>query len=120
MESDSDLRNRVNVPRSTVPAITHVDYSARLQTVDRERNRRFHTLIERFFARTGCPVVVNTSFNVRGEPIVCTPAEAHRCFLATDMDALVIENRLFLKEAVTPEQQGSVSRDAYLAKFQLD
>ena len=120
MESDPDLRNRVNVPRSTVPAITHVDYSARLQTVDRQRNRRFHTLIERFFARTGCPIVVNTSFNVRGEPIVCTPAEAYRCFLATDMDALVIENRMFLKDAVTPEQQQSVSRDAYLAKFQLD
>src|SRR5205814_9386654 len=73
METDPDLRQRVNVVRSTIPAVTHVDYSARLQTVDAGRNPRFHGLLEAFHRLTGCPVLVNTSFNVRGEPIVCTP-----------------------------------------------
>jgi carbamoyltransferase len=95
---DPDLRVRVSVPRSSLPAITHVDYSARLQTVDPERHGRFRRLMERFHALTGCPVVVNTSFNIRGEPIVCTPEDAYRCFLATDMDCLVLENYLLLKE----------------------
>jgi carbamoyltransferase len=119
MSSDPDLRNRVNIPRSSVPAITHVDYSARLQTVDRERSPRFHRLLERFFARTGCPMLVNTSFNVRGEPIVGTPADAYRCFLATDMDALVVENHLLLKENLKDQQDAS-AREEYLAQFQLD
>jgi carbamoyltransferase len=92
MEGDPDLRQRVNVVRSTVPAITHVDYSARVQTVDDERNPRFCRLLRTFHELTGCPLLVNTSFNVRGEPIVCTPEDAYRCFLATDMDALVLEN----------------------------
>jgi len=119
MSADPDLRNRVNIPRSTVPAVTHVDYSARLQTVDGERSPRFHRLLERFFAKTGCPMLVNTSFNVRGEPIVGSPADAYRCFLATDMDALVIENHLLLKENVTG-QQDVAAREEYLAQFQLD
>jgi carbamoyltransferase len=119
ISSDPDLRNRVNIPRSSVPAITHVDYSARLQTVDRERSPRFHRLLERFFARTGCPMLVNTSFNVRGEPIVGTPADAYRCFLATDMDALVVENHLLLKENLKDQQDAS-AREEYLAQFQLD
>ena len=92
MHDDPDLRQRVNVVRSTVPAITHVDYSARVQTVDAERNPRFYRLLQAFHEQTGCPVLVNTSFNVRGEPIVCTPQDAYRCFMATDMDALVLED----------------------------
>jgi carbamoyltransferase len=118
MASDPDLRNRINLPRSTIPAVTHVDYSARLQTVDAARNPRFHRLIENFFARTGCPVLVNTSFNVRGEPIVCSPADAYRCFMATDMDAVVLEDTVLLKTHATPAD--AVAREAYLAQFQLD
>jgi carbamoyltransferase len=96
--ADPDLRVRVNVTRSTLPAITHVDYSARLQTVDAVRHGRYYRLMKRFHALTGCPVIVNTSFNIRGEPIVCTPEDAYRCFLATDMDCLVLENHVLLKE----------------------
>jgi carbamoyltransferase len=98
---DPDLRVRVSVPRSTVPAITHVDYSARVQTVDAERHGRYYRLMKRFYALTGCPVIVNTSFNIRGEPIVCTPEDAYRCFMATDMDCLVLENHMLLKENQT-------------------
>src|SRR5271165_3067171 len=87
MQHDPDLRRRVNVVRSEIPAVTHVDYSARLQTIDETRNPCFHRLIEAFERLTGCPVLINTSFNVRGEPIVCTPEDAYRCFMATDMDA---------------------------------
>ena len=83
MQHDPDLRRRVNVVRSEIPAVTHVDFSARLQTVDVERNPRFYRLLDAFDRLTGCPVLVNTSFNVRGEPIVCTPEDAYRCFLAT-------------------------------------
>ena len=88
---------KLNVPRSSIPAVTHVDYSARIQTVHSETNPRFHRLLTEFRNLTGCPVVVNTSFNVRGEPIVCTPADAWRCFMATDIDVLVLENCLLLK-----------------------
>jgi carbamoyltransferase len=119
MRTDPDLRNRVNVPRSSVPAITHVDYSARLQTVDPARNARFHRLLRRFYARTGCPMLVNTSFNVRGEPIVCTPGDAYRCFAATEMDALVLENHLLVKGRVAG-RAAAAARDEYLAQFQLD
>jgi carbamoyltransferase len=87
----------VAVPRSTVPAITHVDYSARVQTVDEERHGRFYRLMKRFHELTGCPVIVNTSFNIRGEPIVGTPENAYRCFMATDMDHLVLGNLLLAK-----------------------
>ena len=89
-----DLSERVRRVRSTLPAITHVDWSARIQTVDREANPRFRRLLEAWHARTGCPVLVNTSFNVRGEPVVCTPEDAYRCFVNTAMDRLVIGNRV--------------------------
>jgi carbamoyltransferase len=84
-----------------VPAITHVDYSARVQTVDAVRHGRYYRLMKRFHALTGCPIIVNTSFNIRGEPIVCTPEDAYRCFMATDMDCLVLENHVLLKEEQT-------------------
>jgi len=95
---DPDLRVRLSVTRSSVPAITHVDYSARVQTVDASRHGRYYRLMKRFFEYTGCPVIVNTSFNIRGEPIVCTPEDAYRCFMATDMDCLVLENHVLMKE----------------------
>lgn len=88
---------RLRVPRSSVPAITHVDYSARVQTVHPQTNPRFHALLKAFEAETGSAILVNTSFNVRGEPIVCTPEEAYRCFMSTEMDYLVIENCLLAK-----------------------
>jgi carbamoyltransferase len=110
--------DRVNLVRSDIPAVTHVDYSARVQTVDRNRHARFHLLLERFERQTGCPVMINTSFNVRGEPIVCTPEEAYRCFMATNMDALVIERTVLLKS----EQPASRDFDPaeYAAAFQAD
>jgi carbamoyltransferase len=116
--TDPDLRIRVSVPRSRLPAVTHVDYSARVQTVDAERHGRYYRLMKRFHERTGCPVIVNTSFNIRGEPIVCTPEHAFRCFMATDMDCLVLENHLLLKEQ---QPDGlAVDRDEYRAQFTLD
>jgi carbamoyltransferase len=93
---------KLNVPRSTIPAVTHVDYSARIQTVHRETNPLYHALLTRFYALTGCPVLVNTSFNVRGEPIVCTPADAYRCFRRTEMDALVVGSFLLEKADQPP------------------
>jgi carbamoyltransferase len=119
MRQDPDLRRRVNIVRSEIPAVTHVDYSARLQTVDAERNPRFHRLIEAFDRLTGCPVLVNTSFNVRGEPIVCTPDDAYRCFLATDMDVLVLEDFVIVKDEAA-RKAGEVVRERYLSQFQLD
>jgi len=109
---------KLKVLRSVVPAITHVDYSARVQTVDSGRHGRFYELMKRFEARTGCPVMINTSFNVRGEPIVCSPQHAYNCFMATNMDALVIENFILLKD----EQPGRREYDveAYLAQFPPD
>ena len=94
---------KLNVVRSEIPAVTHVDYSARVQTVHQETNRRYHQLLTAFHQRTGTPVIVNTSFNVRGEPIVHTPEDAYRCFMGTDLDALAIENCLLLKEQQPPE-----------------
>ena len=93
---------KLNVPRSRIPAITHVDYSARIQTVHRETNPRYHHLLRAFKKRTGCPVLVNTSFNVRGEPIVGTPVDAYTCFMRTDMDCLILENFLLLKKDQPP------------------
>jgi carbamoyltransferase len=119
MKEDPDLCHRVNVVRSEIPAVTHVDYSARIQTVDEERNPRFTRLLEAFERLTGCPVLVNTSFNVRGEPIVCTPEEAYRCFLATDMDVLVLEDVVVTKDAGSREA-GTKAREKYLAQYQLD
>ena len=107
-----------NDRRSTVPAITHVDYSARVQTVDGDHHPRFRRIVERFKERTGTPVVINTSFNVRGEPMVNTPADAYRCFMATGMDALVLESYLLLKED-QPEAR-AFDASAYLAEFALD
>ena len=118
MAKDPDLRNRVNIPRSTIPAVTHVDYSARVQTVD-ECGTLAPPLLRAFFERTGCPVLVNTSFNVRGEPIVCTPEDAYRCFLGTEMDALVLEDVILLKADVADTLDPS-AREKYLAQFQLD
>jgi carbamoyltransferase len=110
--------DKLKVIRSEVPAITHVDNSARVQTVDPVRHKRLHRLMRCFEERTGCPVMINTSFNVRGEPIVCTPEHAYHCFMGTDMDVLVLENFLLLKEE-QPEK-GAPDRDAYLAQFELD
>jgi carbamoyltransferase len=118
MAGDPDLRHRVNVVRSTIPAVTHVDYSARVQTVDAGRHPRFHRLLQAFQKLTGCPVLVNTSFNVRGEPIVCTPADAYRCFRATEMDALVLEDAVLHRSEMSPDSE--VDRVAYLGQFQLD
>jgi carbamoyltransferase len=115
---DPDLTKRVNVPRSTLPAITHVDYSARVQTVDAERHGRYYRLMKAFEKKTGCPVIVNTSFNVRGEPIVMTPEHAFNCFINTDMDVLVLEDVVLLKSEQPKELQ--VDNSKYLSSFGLD
>ena len=110
--------DKLKVKRSVVPAITHVDYSARIQTVDAERHLKLHRLMSSFKARTGCPVIINTSFNIRGEPIVCSPEHAYRCFMATNMDVLVIENRLLYKEEQPEAKQHEI--DEYKARFEPD
>ena len=94
--------DKLNVPRSSIPAVTHVDYSARIQTVHEKTNPQFYSLISAFKALTGCPVLVNTSFNIRGEPIVCTPEDAFRCFMGTDLDVLAIGNCYLQKENQNP------------------
>src|SRR5258707_15509150 len=94
--------DKLNVLRYEIPAVTHVDYSARIQTVHFDTNPRFHALIERFKAKTGCPVLVNTSFNVRGEPIVCTSEDAFRCFMNNDIELLVVGNCLLRKNEQNP------------------
>ena len=119
MAADPDLRNRVNIPRSVIPAVTHVDYSARVQTVDATRNPRLTALLSAFHQRTGCPLLVNTSFNVRGEPIVCSPEDAYRCLLATEMDALILEDVIVLKKDVS-DRVDAAERERHLAQFQLD
>jgi len=119
MAEDPDLRRRVNIVRSTLPAVTHVDYSARIQTVDEPRHGRFCRLLRAFERRTGCPVLVNTSFNVRGEPIVGAPVEALQCFLSTDMDALVLGDFVLLKEQM-PNVRTAAEREKYLATFEPD
>jgi len=106
---------RLNTVRSEIPAVTHVDYSARIQTVHRETNPRYHALLRAFSRRTGCPVLVNTSFNVRGEPIVCTPEDAWRCFMGTAIDSLAIGN-CFLDKA----RQDSAAKREYVTSFELD
>jgi len=115
-ERATDLRAWVNEIRSTIPAVTHVDYSARVQTVSRESSPAFHAVIEAFEALTGCPVVINTSFNVRGEPIVCTPDDAYRCFMRTEMDTLVLEDCILTKQ----EQPDFTDRDDWKFDFVLD
>ena len=108
--------SKLKVPRSTLPSTTHVDYSARIQTVHENTNPRYHALLSEFYSLTGCPVVVNTSFNVRGEPIVCTPEDAYRCFMRTEMDCLVLENVMLHKE-----RQPAVENDTrWMDEFELD
>jgi carbamoyltransferase len=107
--------DKLNVPRSDIPAVTHVDYSARIQTVHRETNPRYHALIGEFERLTGCPVIVNTSFNVRGEPIVCTPEDAFRCFMGTEIERLAVGN-CFLRK----EDQDASRRRNYEQAFELD
>jgi carbamoyltransferase len=107
--------DRLKVPRSSIPAVTHVDCSARIQTVHRETNLRYHALISRFKALTGCPLIVNTSFNVRGEPIVCTPEDAFRCFMGTEIEALAVGNCYLRKE-----DQDPALRQRYEDRFELD
>jgi carbamoyltransferase len=107
--------DKLNVVRSDVPAVTHVDYSARLQTVHAETNPRFHALLQRFKARTGCPILINTSFNVRGEPIVCTPEDAFRCFMGSEIEMLVVGNCVLHKD-----EQDPALRQSYIDQFELD
>ena len=108
--------DKLNIPRSSLPAITHVDYSARVQTVSSETNPRYYNLINSFYKRTGCPTIVNTSFNVRGEPIVCTPQDAYRCFMRTEMDILVLQNQILFKK-----EQTKVEKDeTWMQEFELD
>jgi len=119
MESSPDLCERVNVVRSSIPAVTHVDYSARVQTVDARRNQRFYRLLQAFHQLTGCPVLANTSFNVRGEPIVCTPGDAWRCFRATEMDVLVVGSFVMDKQRQSDTLDAN-QRQAHLARFERD
>jgi carbamoyltransferase len=107
--------DKLNVPRSEIPAVTHVDYSARIQTVHEETNPRYYALISAFKRLTGCPVIVNTSFNVRGEPLVCTPEDAFRCFMGTEIDVLAIGNCLLKKDAQNP-----ALKTRYEDAFELD
>jgi carbamoyltransferase len=115
---DPDLRKRVNVKRSTIPAITHVDMSARIQSVDEPRHGRYYRLIREFKRQTGCGVIINTSFNIRGEPIVCTPQDAYRCFLASDIDVLVLENYMLYKSE--QPKLSADEREKYIHSFSLD
>ncbi len=108
--------DKLNVPRSDIPAVTHIDYSARVQTVHAETNPRYYALLKAFEQRTGCGVLVNTSFNVRGEPIVGTPADAYRCFMRTGMDYLVIENFLIAKTDQPPVPLD----ESWKTEFELD
>ena len=106
---------KLNIKRSDIPAVTHIDYSARIQTVHKETNSRYHELISQFKKLTGCPIIINTSFNVRGEPIVCTPEDAFRCFMGTELDMFVINNLILKKE----DQNLSLQKN-YIKKYALD
>jgi len=107
--------DKLNVPRSSVPAITHVDYSARIQTVHYDTNPKYHAVISKFKEKTGCPLVVNTSFNVRGEPIICTPTDAFKCFMGTEMDILAVGNFMLYKE-----NQDEALKENYKERYELD
>jgi len=107
--------DKLNVKRSDIPAVTHIDYSARIQTVHKETNEKFFKLIKKFKERTGCPILINTSFNVRGEPIVNSPIDAFNCFMGTELDKLVIGNCYLVKK----EQDPSLKKD-YTKEFELD
>jgi carbamoyltransferase len=108
--------DKLNVQRSEIPAVTHVDYSARVQTVRREENPLYWEIIDAFEKQTGCPVVVNTSFNVRGEPIVCSPEDSYRCFMRTEMDCLVLETCVLDKK----DQPTFADQEDWRAHFSLD
>ena len=107
--------DKLNVPRSLVPAITHVDWSARIQTVHSDTNPKYHALLGKFYEKTGCPLVVNTSFNIRGEPMVCTPEDAFKCFMKTELDILVMDNYLLLKD-----EQNGILEENYRRHYELD
>jgi carbamoyltransferase len=107
--------DKLNIPRSSVPAITHVDYSARIQTVNAETNPRYYKVIKQFQEKTGFPLVVNTSFNVRGEPIICTPSDAFKCFMGTGLDVLAIGNFFLVKE-----DQDEALKENYKERYELD
>jgi carbamoyltransferase len=111
--------DKLNYKRSCIPAVTHIDHSARVQTVDSERHPLLHRLLNRFYERTGCPVLINTSFNVRSEPIVCSPLDAYRCFMMTDIDVLVMGRHVLHKED-QKRKVGTEARARHLAQFQLD
>ena len=108
--------DKLNVSRSDIPAVTHIDYSARIQTVSRETNPLYYDMIQAFYQKTGCPVIINTSFNVRGEPIVCRPEEAYKCFMRTEMDYLVMGNFILAKK----DQAQLVTDVDWRKEFQLD
>jgi carbamoyltransferase len=108
--------DQLNIIRSEVPAITHIDYSARLQTVNKLDNPRYHELINKFYEKTGCPIIVNTSFNVRGEPIVQSPLDAYKCFMRTGIDVLVLENCILFKEG-QPKFHDDIN---WRQKYELD
>ena len=107
---------KLNIARSEVPAITHVDYSARIQSVNKHTNKRYHDMLTAFNDKYGCPVIVNTSFNVRGEPIVCTPEDAYLCFMRTEMDYLIMNNFLLSKKEQKPLNEDS----DWMSEFELD
>ena len=107
---------KINISRSSLPSITHIDYSARVQSVNRETNPRYYELIKTFKKRTGCPAIINTSFNVRGEPIVCTPKDAYECFMRTNIDILVLENQILFKN----KQPKNARNKNWKKKFELD
>ena len=107
--------DKLNVKRSEIPAVTHVDYTARVQTVTKKNNSRYYDLISKFRDKTGCPVIVNTSFNVRGEPIVCTPIDAYNCFMGTELDFLVIGNCILDKSLQDPN-----NKKDYKKEFELE
>jgi carbamoyltransferase len=115
-ESGLEVHEWVNRRRSDIPAVTHVDYSARIQTVSPETNPRYHALLRAFEELTGCAVLINTSFNVRGEPIVCTPEDAYRCFMRTEMDHLVLGPFLLAKD----QQPRGAFDDSWVAEFPPD
>ena len=105
----------LNQIRSTIPAVTHVDYTARVQTVTKNLKPMYYAIINEFYQRTGCPIVINTSFNIRGEPIVCSPEDAYRCFMGTDLDILIMENSILYKE-----EQDSSLKNQYQSDYELD
>tara|TARA_B100001093_G_C26847845_1_gene1023710 strand:- start:142 stop:1986 length:1845 start_codon:yes stop_codon:yes gene_type:complete len=117
-KTELNLLKEVRLKRSNIPAVTHVDYSARIQTVSEDRNKRYYRLIKKFEQRTGSGVIVNTSFNVRGEPIVSTPKDAYRCFMATEMNILVLENHILYK--TKQPAKNKISKDSHILKFELD